>query len=106
MSQGAGYVARVDGSSQPTVYRKNGSLVPLSDATESGFIVAMTTTNDLFSSYWFGSSAGRFAVGVERSGTESVSRGLNEQRDAQEAQATGVPGAGTGAQHSATVGDA
>ncbi len=104
MPQGAGDVARIDGSSQPKGYRKNDRLGPLSDATGSGVIVAMTTTNDLLSSYWFGSRAGRFVVGVERSGTESASRGLNKQRDAQRAQAPGVTGAGTGAPHAATVG--
>ena len=41
--------------------------------------------------------AGRFATGVERSGTQDVSRGHNEQREAQRPKGRGVSSAGTGA---------
>lgn len=109
-------MARVDGSSQPKSYRKNGRPWPLNAVTWSGVIVAMTTTNGFLPScwFWFARRARRRATGRsdsagravrDQSEAEIASRGRNEQREAQRPQGREVSGAGTGAPHAATVGD-
>ena len=84
----AGDVARVDGSSQPTAYRKNGRRAPLSAATGSGVIVAMTTKAFL-PSCWFGRAGlgrarseqreRRLATTAQRSGADDARRRRKER---------------------------